>query len=89
VWWVGRTMEIYGEDYNAFVRGIRRLRIKDIKNVYEDKRYGIVLSDFEGDEYSHRKLGDIDIHIKENHTELNFKKKDVFTVIFLIYTKLT
>ena len=82
-------MENYEEDYDAFVKKIRSLRIKDIKNVYQDKRYGIVLSDFQGKEYSHRKLGDIDIHIKENHTELNFKKKDVFTVIFLIYTKLT
>ena len=77
------------ENYDAFVKKIRSLKIKNIKNVYEDKRYSIVLSDFQGDEYSHRKLGDIHIHIKENHTELNFKKKDVFTVIFFIYNMLT
>jgi hypothetical protein len=77
------------ENYDAFVKKIRSLRIKNIKNVYEDKRYDIVLSDFEGDEYTHRKLGDIHIRIKKNHTELNFKKKDVFTVIFFIYTMLT
>jgi hypothetical protein len=85
MWWFGRVME----NCEEFVKKIRNLRIKNIINVYEDERYDIILQDFHGKAYSHRKLGNIDIHSKKNHTELNFNKRDVFTVIFFIYLMLT
>jgi len=77
------------ENCEEFVKKIRNLRIKNIINVYEDERYDIILQDFHGKAYSHRKLGNIDIHSKKNRTELNFNKRDVFTVIFFIYLMLT